>query len=64
MSAGLLLDTVVVSELRKGTKAEPTVIQWQKSVAAVPTYLSVITLLEIRVGLRRVAVRDTTSATS
>lgn len=58
MSAGLLLDTVVVSELRKGARADPAVIAWQASVAAVPAYLSVITLLEIRCGLRRVATRN------
>ncbi len=58
MRAGLLLDTVVVSELRKGARAEPAVIAWQASVATIPVYLSVITLLEIRVGVRRVAVRD------
>ncbi len=62
MSAGLLLDTVVVSELRKGPRADPIVIAWQASVAAVPAYLSVISLLEIRVGLRRVARRDPTFA--
>jgi hypothetical protein len=58
VSAGLLLDTVVVSELRKGARADPAVIAWQASVAAVPAYLSVITLLEIRCGLRRVAICD------
>jgi hypothetical protein len=58
VSAGLLLDTVVVSELRKGARADPAVIAWQASVGAVPAYLSVITLLEIRCGLRRVAVRN------
>lgn len=58
MNAGLLLDTVLVSELRKGARAEPAVIAWQATVATVPAYLSVITLLEIRVGLGRVAKRD------
>jgi hypothetical protein len=58
VSAGLLLDTVVVSELRKGARADSAVIAWQASVAAVPAHLSVITLLEIRCGLRRVAIRD------
>jgi toxin FitB len=63
MSAGLLLDTVVISELRKGARAEPAVIAWQAEAANVPAYLSVITLLEIRVGLRRAAVRDPDFAT-
>ncbi len=58
MSGGLLLDTVVVSELRKGTAADPAVIAWQAGVATIPAYLSVITLLEIRQGLRQVQRRD------
>lgn len=58
MNAGLLLDTVVVSELRKGMRAEPAVVDWRVAVAAIPTFLSVITLLEIRLGLRRVQARD------
>lgn len=57
-SKGLLLDTVVISELRKGSRSEPAVAAWQLSVATVPAYLSVITLLEIRAGLRSVQTRD------
>lgn len=58
MSKGLLLDTVVVSELRKGARADPAVVAWQRSVVTVPAWLSVITLLEIRSGLRSVQARD------
>lgn len=58
MSEGLLLDTVVISELRKGTRATPAVIAWQEKNSTSPTYLSVITLLEIRQGIRRVQLRD------
>ncbi len=58
MSAGFLLDTVLVSELRKGAKADASVIAWQEGIAAIPVYLSVITLLEIRIGVRRVQGRD------
>lgn len=58
MSAGYLLDTVLVSELRKGEKAEPSIIAWQAGVSTLPVYLSVITLLEIRIGVRRVRGRD------
>ncbi len=63
MSAGHLLDTVVVSELRKGKKAEAAVIAWQAGVAPASTYLSVITLVEIRQGIRQVAARDPDFAT-
>ena len=58
MSNGLLLDTVVISELRKGAGADPAVVAWQAGVVDLPTYLSVITLLEIRLGLRQVEKRD------
>ena len=58
MTTGLLLDTVVVSELRKGRRADPAVIDWQAKTTGLPTYLSVITLLEIRLGILRVQLRD------
>lgn len=58
MSAGYLLDTVLVSELRKGAKADASVIKWQEGISATPAYLSVITLLEIRIGTRRVRGQD------
>lgn len=63
MSSGLLLDTVVVSELRKNVQAHPAVRAWQQSAAGLPAYLSVITLLEIRQGLYRVRTRDPEFAT-
>ena len=58
MSKGFLLDTVVISELRKGLCAEPAVIAWQATATTLPSCLSVITLLEIRLSLRRVQSRD------
>src|SRR4051794_35100894 len=58
MNQGFLLDTVVISELRKGLRADPSVIEWQAKATGRPCYLSVITLLEIRLGLRRVQSRD------
>ena len=58
MSTGFLLDTVVVSELRKGAKTEAAVIGWQVSVGVTPVYLSVITLLEVHLSLRRVQAQN------
>lgn len=49
--SGFLLDTVTVSELRKAEKADPKVVAWQKSVSGLSVWLSVITLVEIRVGI-------------
>ncbi len=42
----ILLDTVVISELRKGSKADVHVQAWNRSLASAPLVLSVITLLE------------------
>jgi predicted nucleic acid-binding protein len=53
-----LLDTVTVSELRKGTRINPTVLAWQESEAADPAYLSVITMNEIRYGILKQKRRD------
>lgn len=47
-----LLDTVTVSELRRGTKARPGVVRWQRTLDRVG--LSVSTLNEIRYGMRKV----------
>lgn len=51
-----LLDTVTVSELRRGSRIHPTVDRWQRTIGNVG--LSVITLNEIRYGMRRVEKRD------
>lgn len=55
-----LLDTNVVSELRKvGTgRADRNVTRWAASVDPTLMYLSVITVLEIEVGVLRVERRD------
>ena len=53
-----LLDTVTVSELRKGTRTNPAVLAWQVSEAAAPAYLSVITMNEIRYGILKQKRRD------
>ena len=45
-----LIDTNVISELRKGQRCDENVSQWQKSISE-PKYISVITLLEIRKGI-------------
>jgi predicted nucleic acid-binding protein len=50
---GWLVDTNVVSELRKGARAAPAVRDWASRVPNVACYLSRITLAEIRVGIER-----------
>jgi predicted nucleic acid-binding protein len=55
-----LLDTNVVSELRKaGTgRADPAVVRWAASVDPAVLHLSVVSVMEIEIGILRVARRD------
>jgi predicted nucleic acid-binding protein len=53
-----LLDTNVVSELRKGRRADASVLAWSKSVPPGALFISVITLLEIEKGILLVERRD------
>ena len=55
-----LLDTNVVSELRKARtgKADSCVIQWASSVPSEMLYLSVITVLELEMGILSLERRD------
>ncbi len=55
-----LLDTNVVSEMRKGRspKADGNVIEWANSVPAASMFLSVISVLEIEIGVLLVERRD------
>lgn len=58
-----LLDTVTLSEFRRAENAEPAVFRWQASLLGEPVYLSVITLNEIRYGIRKIQNRDPAFAT-
>ena len=51
MSQGWLLDTNVVSELAKGTRANQAALQWIDRAPADQLFLSVITLGEIVKGI-------------
>jgi Predicted nucleic acid-binding protein, contains PIN domain len=51
-SAGFLLDTNVISELRR-KRPEPRVLQWFERVDDQQLYLSVLTIGEIRRGIAR-----------
>ena len=53
-----LLDTNVVSELRRPERADPNVVAWADDIPAAQFFLSVITLLEIERGAQRVERRD------
>jgi predicted nucleic acid-binding protein len=53
-----LLDTNVVSELRRPDRADPNVVAWAGDIPAVQFFLSVITVLEVERGALLVERRD------
>jgi predicted nucleic acid-binding protein len=53
-----LLDTNVISELRKGRDANPALARWWNGVEVSEAYLSVMVLGEIRQGIERLRLRD------
>lgn len=53
-----LLDTNVISELRRPDKANPNVVKWAASIPAVQFFISAISLLEIERGTLLIARRD------
>lgn len=57
-----LLDTNVISELRKGERANPSVASWFADIADEEIFLSVLTVGEIRRGVESVRRRDPDSA--
>ena len=52
------LDSNVISELRKGARADPNVAAWFSSVSGEEIFLSVLVLGEIRRGIERIRRRD------
>lgn len=58
-----LLDTNVVSELRKGPRAHSHVMQWARQIPTSSLYLSAVTVLELETGILRLQRRDATQAT-
>jgi predicted nucleic acid-binding protein len=57
-----LLDTNVISELRKGRRCNPGVASWFAEVASEHIYLSALTLGEIRKGIESIRRRDEPTA--
>ena len=53
-----LLDTNVVSELRKADKSDENVRTWAESVPATSLFLSAITILELETGILLIERRD------
>jgi predicted nucleic acid-binding protein len=57
-----LLDTNVISELRKGSRCNPSVSAWFTAIPAEALYLSVLVVGEIRRGIENIRRRDPKSA--
>ena len=57
-----LLDTNVVSELRKGKRANRGVLEWFASVDPEDLFLSVLVAGELRQGVERLRLRDPAQA--
>ena len=60
----LLLDTNVISELRKGSEANPNVVEWFAGITEEEIHLSVLLVGELRRGIERLRERDTRQATA
>jgi predicted nucleic acid-binding protein len=59
---GHLIDTNVLSEIRKGPRCDANVQCWWASVAHADLFLSVLTIGEIRCGIERIHRRDPAAA--
>lgn len=57
-----LLDTNIISEVRKGTRCDPNVTAWYASIDDADIYLSVLVLGEIRKGVERARPNDPAQA--
>ena len=61
---GFLIDTNVLSELRKGKNANVGVQNWFETISDDQLYISVLTLGEIRQGIEQIKRRDVQAATA
>jgi hypothetical protein len=53
-----ILDTNVISELRKARKTHPNVKKWAEALPSASLYISVISVLELEIGILLVDQRD------
>ncbi len=57
-----LIDTTIISEVRKGGGCDPHVASWYGSIEDENIYLSVLVLGEIRKGIERARLKDSNRA--
>ncbi len=60
--SGYLLDTNIISELRKGSRADPNLLAWFSSAPEDKLFLSALVLGEIRQGIERIRPNDPAQA--
>lgn len=59
-----MLDTNVISELRKGTRCDPQVSAWQRGIGDRERFISVLTLMELRHGILAADKKDPSFASA
>jgi predicted nucleic acid-binding protein len=57
-----LIDTNIISEVRKGRRCDPNVARWYENIEDASLYLSVLVIGEIRSGIERARPKDTAKA--
>jgi predicted nucleic acid-binding protein len=57
-----LIDTNIISEVRKGARCDPNVASWYETIEDTSLYLSVLVIGEIRNGIERVRPKDNVQA--
>ena len=57
-----LIDTNIISELRKGRRCDPSVARWYESIEDASLYLSVLVIGEIRSGIEKARSKDAVKA--
>ena len=57
-----LIDTNIISEVRKGRRCDPNVASWYEKIEDASLYLSVLVIGEIRKGIESVRPKDTVQA--
>ena len=57
-----LIDTDIISEVRKGKRCDPNVASWYEKIEDASLYLSVLVIGEIRKGIERIRPKDNAQA--
>ena len=58
-----LIDTNIISEVRKGRRCDPNVARWYETIEDASLYLSVLVIGEIRKGIQKIRPKVTLKPT-